>query len=169
MFPDEGPAGAGGRNNCLECHSYGQGRTEGIPTRVEPTKVPEVWFTHARFDHTAHRAVSCRECHAGSYALNEDGTTPNPKASKEAADVLIPAIDNCVQCHAPARGRGGLFGLAKPENLSVASSDCTECHRYHDGDRPHQGFGTPARDGTAERTIAEFLRGATLPTKSPRP
>jgi hypothetical protein len=177
MFPTEAtspPALAGNKNNCLECHYYGQEATKGIPNRVEPTKVPEIWFTHARFAHTAHRAVSCRECHSRSYAMNEDGKTL-PNASSVATDVLIPGLDNCVKCHAPARGQGSLFGSSSASITGGVWSDCTGCHRYHNGDQPLQGSGASSQDATAERTIEEFLRGtdgrpkSSSATKSPQP
>jgi hypothetical protein len=173
LFPKEieaGPGQAGNRNNCLECHAYG-GKVDakGVPDRVEPTKVPEVWFTHARFDHMTHRGVSCRECHPGSYALNEDEKTINPTASQVATDYLIPAIDNCVQCHAPANGQGGLLGFSRTPSRGGASFDCTECHRYHNGDRTFEGVGASTRDATVKRTIGDFLRGSSSPVKSPRP
>lgn len=163
LFPKDVAAGspsAGNSNNCLECHAYGKPGEKDIPTSVEPTKVPQVWFTHASFDHSAHRGVSCRECHPGSYAMGEDGKSPNPLASVAATDVLIPGIDNCVQCHAPAKGSGGWFGTTSRGSISGgASIDCNECHRYHNGDRLLQGLGASAEDATAERTVAEFLRG----------
>ncbi len=177
LFPKEAATKsdqAGSNNNCLECHHYGEAGAKGVPTRVEPTRVPDVWFTHASFDHTAHRAVSCRECHSGSYALNEDGKTLNPKASVVATDVLLPAIDNCVQCHAPAKEQGGWFGSARA-STGGASFDCTECHRYHNGDRTSQGAGASAQDATVERSIADFLQGTdgrprpSSTAKSPQP
>jgi hypothetical protein len=168
MFPkDAGPAS--NANNCLECHHYGKDQAVGVPTSVEPTKVPQVWFTHATFDHTAHRGVSCRDCHTGSYALEDDGKTTNPKASVVATDLLIPGIDNCVQCHAPARSTGGWFA-SSTEMTGGASFDCTECHRYHNGDRSLQGYGASAQDATVERSLVEFLKGeGGRPAKSSKP
>ena len=178
LFPAQlDPASTGGKtsnaNNCLECHHYGPERSEGYPTRVEATKVPEIWFTHASFDHSSHRGVDCRECHAGSYALERDGKTINPTASKTSADVLLPAIDNCVQCHAPAQsqGIGGWFaqaGSSSGGGGGGAGFACTECHKYHNGDRPLQGYAAKAQDASIERSIAEFLRG-TAAAKSPSP
>jgi hypothetical protein len=147
------------RTSCLECHHV-QADPQGAPARVEPTKVPEIWFTHAAFDHTAHRGVSCRECHSRSYALEPDGKTRVKDSSSVSTDVLIPAIDNCVQCHAPAHGQGGWFATSSSSpTTGGASFDCTECHRYHNNDNPLQGFGASVRDAEGERTIAEFLTG----------
>ena len=146
------------KNNCNECH-YFKKDEKGSKNLVEPTKVPDVWFTHAAFDHTAHRGVSCRDCHSRSYALEADGKTLAKEPSTVATDVLIPTIDNCVQCHAPAKGTGGWFASAPSTGTGGASFDCTECHRYHNGDNPLQGPGAKARDAVEERTIAEFLSG----------
>ena len=146
-------------NSCLECHYYAESSPAGLPTRVEPTRVPEVWFTHASFNHKAHRGVSCRDCHARSYALKEDGRTPMEGASTQSADVLIPAIDNCRTCHAPTRSARGWFASAPSQPGGGASYNCTECHRYHNGDRVMEGPAAPARDAALERTFAEFLQG----------
>ena len=143
LFPVDDPGQTDqNRNNCLECHYYGKESLKGIPSSVEPTNVPEIWFRHASFDHTAHRAVSCRDCHAGSYGMSADGKTTNPKGSISARDYLIPSIDNCAECHAPTQERGW-FGTAPTSLSGGASFDCTECHRYHNGDRTFQGARCP--------------------------
>ncbi len=61
---------------------------------------------HARFDHEAHRPVTCVSCHANSLT------------STESSDVLLPGIETCKKCHAPG-----------PEH---AESRCFECHTCHD-------------------------------------
>jgi hypothetical protein len=163
IFPDEikpDPKGISNANNCVECHYYGPLDAKGIPTRVEPTNVPEIWFTHAAFDHSAHRAVSCRDCHSKSYAFEADGKTPVKDASWVATDYLNPGIDNCVQCHAPARSGSGWLGMGSSgKPTGGVSFDCTECHRYHNGDNKLQGYGASAEDATMIRSISEFLRG----------
>ena len=47
--------------------------------------------------------MECSACHAAP-------------TSKETADVLLPKIETCMQCHAPGK----------------AESRCFECHAYHD-------------------------------------
>ncbi len=159
-FFDEAPGGgvAIQKNNCNECH-YFRKDEKTSKSLVEPTKVPEIWFTHAVFDHTAHRGVSCRECHSRSYAVEADGKTMVKDASNVATDVLIPAIDNCVQCHAPSKASGGWFASAASASNGGASFDCTECHRYHNGDNSLQGPGAKVQDATTERDVAQFLSG----------
>ena len=105
---------------------------------VSPTKVPSVWLPHAKFNHTAHRAVTCVDCHA--QATNSTTHT----------DVMIPGIDNCVKCHAPPTP---FLGTPK------ARHNCTECHRYHNGEHALQGIGAAGRNPAATRSIEGFLSG----------
>jgi hypothetical protein len=122
------------KKTCGECHFYKGKADQIVPDRIEPTNVPTIWLPHAKFSHIAHRAVQCESCHEGA-----NGSTTS-------ADVLLPGIETCVQCHAPpTRQRGG------------ARFECTECHRYHHGDTPLRGIGTEQRDPAVRRTIAEVL------------
>lgn len=133
----------GGRQTCGECHQFEPARFTGTPEHVAPVSIPPVWYRHALFDHTAHRAVSCRECHAQAYA-NADPERP-----------MLPGRDTCLECHSRSRTtaegpRGG------------ARSDCVECHRYHNGDEPLHGVAA-ARRGVGDdpaRTLREFLSGS---------
>lgn len=137
-----------GKKLCGECH-YFEGPMDK-PVRVVPPAVPEVWFEHGHFDHTAHRAVDCKECHAAA------------STSTQAPDVLLgtgdPAAlrDLCKQCHAPRSHGGGT-------PTGGASTACTECHRYHNGDAPLQGVGARARSVEADQRldIHRFLSGNT--------
>jgi hypothetical protein len=133
------------KNTCFECH-YGTTKPgEAAPEAIEPTNVPAVWFQHATFDHTAHRAVSCKECHPRAYPDVPDASTVH-------TDVLIPDKMNCLQCHAPRTGAGNAVS-------GGARTDCVECHRYHNGDRWLQGIGAPARNPAAELGVEKFLSG----------
>jgi predicted CXXCH cytochrome family protein len=77
-------------------------------TKEAPDIVPERWMRHAVFDHKAHRAVSCMECHAAT-------------TSERAQDILMPSIDVCRKCHGDA---------PTSQNASI-SADCVLCHTYH--------------------------------------
>lgn len=149
-----------GNLTCGECHNYETIGAVVVPTspgpedfkpnvppafRVQRPAVPDVWFTHARFDHSAHRALDCRACHPAAYP-------DSPNASEKAGDVLIPSITNCLQCHAPQRHENGKL-------VGGARFDCTECHRYHHGDAPLQGLGAAARGPRDKLTIQQFLSG----------
>jgi hypothetical protein len=114
--------------------------------QVQATNVPPIWYRHAKFDHSAHRAVSCKQCHAAAYP-------DDPQASMINADVLVPGIANCLQCHAPPSKEGG-----------GARFDCTECHRYHHADLPEsllQGKGAAIRGVLDRLDVKDFLSGET--------
>jgi hypothetical protein len=136
------------RRGCGECH-YTQMDKDGIvPKTIEPTRVQDVWFRHALFDHTAHRAVDCLQCHAGV------------RTSEDKKNVLLPPMSTCLECHAPRTAAGGT-----PHG--GARFDCVECHRYHNGDVPEDwnvplpGLGAGARGvPLGERLSVEpFLSG----------
>jgi hypothetical protein len=135
-----------GTQTCSECHDFEEPRTqEPSEWRIKPTNVPEIWFPHASFSHSAHRAVDCDQCHGEA------------RSSTSSDDVLMPSISDCRTCHAPAEThRGALV-------RGGARFDCVECHRYHHGVSPLQGIGALARQVDAEqrRTVEEFLRGST--------
>lgn len=109
-------------NTCQKCHPSLARDRERIP----PADIPQVWFGRAKFDHAAHRAVACVECHGEA------------QESQVHTDVLLPAIGTCVKCHAPPSRRGDQVS-------GGARFDCVECHRYHNGDHPLQGTGAAAR------------------------
>jgi predicted CXXCH cytochrome family protein len=106
---------------CKECHTLMQGGTLlqdkscETPNAAEQP-LPEIakanittrWLPHATFDHQAHRMMKCDACH-----------TKAP-TSRETADVLIPGIKLCQECHRSA-------GPSK----DFAEGRCFECHQYH--------------------------------------
>lgn len=88
------------RKTCVECH------TPAANHEIPKAQLTAHWFAGAIFTHKPHQAVACTECH--SKALE----------SKATADVLLPSITTCQQCH-------------RSQNPSAAAN-CTECHVYHD-------------------------------------
>lgn len=116
-----------GRTGCRYCHTL-EGGEGGLP-RVVPPRMPDRWLLHSRFDHRAHRALTCLACHGQA------------ATSVETADVLVPRIQTCRECHRPAGG---------------ARSDCVECHVYHDPAR-----GRPSRP----LTMPEFVGGRPAPAR----
>ena len=67
---------------------------------------------------------------------------------------MIPKVDNCKSCHAPAATFGHSGGVRH---------DCAECHRYHNGDRPLQGLGAARRDPIDPLTLSDWLKGKKQP------
>jgi hypothetical protein len=63
----------------------------------------------AAFDHAPHLMVECASCHAA-------------QESRNTSDVIMPRVETCATCHAPAKG---------------ARADCVECHGYHDWTKAH--------------------------------
>ena len=124
-----------GRRGCVECHVLKPGASPIVnldslaSIEVDPPQMTPVWQEHAFFNHTTHRALDCAVCHAEVDLSKENGDRP-----------LLPDITKCVTCHAPE-------GSQKANQPGGASSSCTECHRYHNGDNP--GEGRAARRGEA--------------------
>jgi hypothetical protein len=137
-----------GRRGCVECHTLAPGagpivRLKSLETiEIGPVLMTPVWFKSAVFNHRTHRALRCLECHPGATVSQQNGD-----------QVLLPTIDRCVSCHAPADGRD-------PTRPGGASTRCTECHRYHNGDHPEQGLGARARRGEVEQTLERFVSGS---------
>jgi predicted CXXCH cytochrome family protein len=140
-----GSAGAGvkDRGGCLLCHeieggaislSEPGGLAELAERKVEPAAIPTVWFTKARFDHTAHRAMECASCHQGV------------EESSLSAQVLLPGKESCLPCH-DSRERSG----------TSAGGACTTCHGYHDMANPWHGRGSQAGGAGMERAVRDFL------------
>ena len=138
-----------GRKGCALCHHLSESarpliRADAIrDVEIESVRVPNVWFNHAVFDHSAHRAVDCKACHAAA------------ETSRDSTDVLVPGIALCVRCHGPSAGRGDTL-------RGGAGDSCTECHRFHNGDRPLEGIGASSRgvQKGQRRTLEQFLQGS---------
>ncbi len=128
---------------CSKCHEFPSVSAEdGQWLEIAAVNVPQVWLKHARFDHSAHRAIghqdgksNCRDCHVSrslddtppTWAENLEGAlTPEATGTLDHREVLIPGMSKCLECHGPAtaeenKPRGG------------ARFDCAECHWYHAG------------------------------------
>jgi len=107
--------------------------------RVVATGVKKVWLERGSFNHTAHRATACVECHRGV------------DQSRSAGDVLIPNRDNCLHCHGPAGQTSGVL-------RGGVRSDCVDCHRYHNSGNPLHGLGAEQLDALKKRTVTDFLQ-----------
>ena len=138
-----------GKKVCGECHYLTPAPDQTAPDRlkdlkIEPTQVPEVWFEKANFTHTPHRLLDCLACHPGADKRQD---LERPATGNLVQRVLLPGIENCLNCHSPSSPGGG------------ARQDCVACHRYHDGAHPLSGAGAAIRAGqnAGKRSIREFI------------
>jgi len=102
---------------CVTCHAVEDNGNEDVYSRFQvlPIRLAADYFPSARFDHASHMTqkdasgdAACLTCHRAD-------------SSAQSADLLIPDIDSCVQCHADA-SRGDRVVLG-----------CIDCHGYHPG------------------------------------
>lgn len=127
-----------GKEGCMKCHDL-------TPKReIAPIPSRSVWLPGARFDHTAHRAAKCLDCHPGTQAafipLEKLG---GGEWEKEAVKKNILGVESCKSCHTPPVG---------------VRHNCTDCHSYHDGGHPLRGRGSTGRAPTDPPGLPEFLR-----------
>ena len=101
---------------CKECHRLIYVAGMKVP-QVPKAAINARWMKDARFDHQAHRLVNCESCHAKT------------RSSKDAADILLPGIETCQQCH-------------RPGESNAAEARCFECHDYHDWSKEKPVNGT---------------------------
>jgi hypothetical protein len=110
---------------CKLCHVMIEGNAEGNAAEgkgplpmVAKSSIPARWFLHAEFSHDSHRLLTCTACHE---------RTPE---SRQTADILLPGITSCRNCHEDGGPRH-----------DAASGRCSECHAYHDWtkERPTKG------------------------------
>ncbi len=94
-------------NGCLYCHTVDPKSVATLP--LMPSAIPNRWNKNALFGHLGHQFMDCNDCHKAS-------------VSKKTADVLIPPIQKCMECH--HQGPNG------------ARVNCSECHQYHPDSTP---------------------------------
>jgi hypothetical protein len=105
---------------CNKCHIV-EGTRQPLP-RIVKTAVPQIWFPHSVFAHRAHRMLECASCHRGV------------EQSKATADVLLPGIQVCRECHRASTQSEGAQSQSAP-------TDCITCHVYHDKSKDIQWNG----------------------------
>ncbi len=141
--------------SCAKCHDTGA-PVAGTALAMRVERVPDrtVWFTHAKFNHSAHRGTTCATCHPGTATAYAPGAA---LVEKEPVKDNILGLKACQACHAPA-------GSKVTVNDAVVSGggvrhNCTDCHRYHHGDLPMQGRGAASRFPKEPRELADWLKG----------
>ena len=122
------------KDGCRKCHDLRNDR------EIVPLPNRTTWLPSARFDHTAHRATKCLDCHPGTAAAFAPG---GELIERESVKANIRGLDSCKACHTPAVG---------------VRHGCTDCHSYHNGGHPLQGRGATNRAPAVPLDLADFLR-----------
>jgi hypothetical protein len=94
---------------CKTCHDVQYASNGKPPWTIPPVSIPEQWMPMASFSHQKHVTVACDDCHQ-DVDQSEDG-----------ADVLLPSIKICRDCHS-----------GEDDNHRLASN-CVDCHSFHVG------------------------------------
>ncbi len=131
------------RRGCITCHYVGDTHGDDIYSRfqVYPVRLVKDYLPNARFNHADHLTQQ------GKTGDEACGSCHNARHSSKSTDLLIPDIDNCVQCHSDrADDRAGNVAVALP---------CIGCHAYHP-DRPRDE--SPATVAAGELPGAEAVR-----------
>jgi predicted CXXCH cytochrome family protein len=98
---------------CRTCHEIQRSEGDkGVDWNVAQVRANGAWMPGARFDHKSHAQAKCSSCHDVS-------------KSKRSADVAMPAIEGCRECH----------GGSRPAEKKV-TSNCLLCHGFHDERHP---------------------------------
>ncbi len=100
---------------CVSCHQVNDSHAKDIHERFQvlPVHLTQDYFEKARFNHRAHAVqknltgdAACQSCHKA-------------KDSTDSMQVMIPDIDNCLQCHSNRYVK---------DQVTV---QCVSCHSYH--------------------------------------
>ncbi len=104
---------------CYDCHTIiAPTDPDSVEFDISPVSVEESFMPKSVFHHESHEGMECLDCHEAETSAN-------------AEDVLMPGIDNCLECH---RGE---------DTVNFIPSTCLMCHEYHDDD--HMPFMEPAK------------------------
>lgn len=106
-------------SGCDLCHRVD---LDAVPLpAVAAAGIPRQWMPGARFSHLDHATVACAGCHTGA------------AASEKTADVLLPGIAVCRECHGMPPSRTARGGSESGEIASGWGGDlaCAQCHGYH--------------------------------------
>lgn len=94
---------------CAECHEISATGDNVEPWKVKPVRINRNWHSKAVFVHAKHDTTECTSCHDKSN-------------SKNSADISMPKIEKCRECHVddkPVKGK--------------VSNTCYSCHQFHGG------------------------------------
>ena len=141
---------------CYGCHTVLRPADPGsLSFGVAPVRLTDRYLPRGAFDHglAQHRKdakgrLLCSDCHAA-------------RLSDHAEDLLLPAIAKCAACH----------GKPKTETHPAASSNCTDCHGYHDPGAPMPIHYTaraapPAAPSRLRKAVADLMRPGAQPART---
>jgi hypothetical protein len=98
----------GGDMGCGYCHEVEDAEGDAAPAwKVKPPALTERWLPASRFRHDKHAAEKCTECH-------------DVTRSRKSADVAIPNLQKCRECHGGEDVASGKVATA-----------CASCHSFH--------------------------------------
>lgn len=142
-----------GYQTCGECHQFTT--PQGIVTpaeikpgavpkfAVQPAGMPSVWLTHARFDHAAHRSMTCVECHEAA------------EKSVSSRDVLFAGDGDLPSMSQAGRSAHGLYRVSQVPPCQPVNSDAASLGMVHmivAGISPHS-----SKRGTLSATPAKAM------------
>ncbi len=106
------------RRDCAACHGADEmGPEQVVVTVTVPSHAPRP--RDVTFQHTAHQAVACRECHATAVSLEPAAGAATCTSCHEEHHTKA---DNCAACHADG-------DLAAPHTPPIrAHEQCDRCH-----------------------------------------
>jgi len=112
-------------NACQRCHiTSGDASTNekgsGFGFQIVSPNIPTRWLAHSRFDHGRHRDVACIECH--HVERDAQPLECTSLESTSVADILMPKLEVCQNCHGTTRGL---------PTKRYGRKNCLECHQYH--------------------------------------
>jgi len=105
---------------CQKCHAIEDaGDDTAAGPAIAPVRLTNRYLPKAQFSHLQHTTgnLECVSCHRADI-------------SEQSADVLMPGITTCRECHRDGRG------------ATAIASECLTCHIYHDAE--HGPKMTPA-------------------------
>jgi hypothetical protein len=107
--------------SCFDCHEVDRPTEVGsLDFRLKPISLNDQFYFKSDFNHSSHEIgnLECKTCHLA-------------EKSKSSADVLLPKIEVCQDCHVGEESyrKGGTFADG------ALPTTCLTCHSYHGG--PH--------------------------------
>lgn len=127
---------------CATCHTLQPGAASDGGMGIAPVQIQTTWVPGSAFSHASHSPFPCVKCHpaAGVFDPDPDADLARPSwsetdavpyglidrakaesTSERAADIMIPALETCRECHTGAKSTGG----------DKVPSPCSMCHPFH--------------------------------------